>query len=57
MPTINFLSDFRVNLLAAFMNNSREPGLFTSRDYSSDKEAACEGVVLYVEQAATKSMP
>ena len=33
------------------------PGLVTGRDYGSDKEAACEGVVLYVEQAATKSMP
>jgi len=25
--------------------------------YGSDKETACEGVVSYVEQAATPSMP
>jgi hypothetical protein len=30
-----------------------EPGLFTSRGYGSSEEAACEGVVFYVEQAAT----
>ena len=34
-----------------------EPGLFTSRGYGSGEEAACEGVVFYVEQAATKLMP
>ena len=33
------------------------PGLFTSRDYGSDEEGACEGVVTYVEQAAMKLMP
>ena len=33
------------------------PGLFTDRGYGSDKVAACEGVVFYVEQAAMKSMP
>ncbi len=33
------------------------PGLFTGRGYGSGKEAACEGVVFYVEQAAMKPMP
>jgi len=32
------------------------PGSLTSRDYSSDDEATCEGVVNYVEQAVKKSM-
>jgi len=27
------------------------------RDYGGDEEAACEGVAVYVEQAAKKSMP
>ena len=32
------------------------PGLFTRRDYGSGEKAACEGVVIYVEQAVTKLM-
>ena len=39
------------------MNNSDCLDLFTGQGYGSDKEAACEGVVNYVEQATMKSMP
>ena len=46
-----------MNLAAAFMNKSGWHELFTGWGYGSDEEAACEGVVIYVDQAAMKSMP
>jgi hypothetical protein len=38
-----------INVSAAFMNNSRENGLFTDRGYSSGEVVAHEAVVFYRE--------